>query len=644
MTFGEPGILWLLLVIPPGLVAFFWWSWRKRQQLMGRFIAARLLPGLLAGVSPMRHKLRVGLLAGASAFVLAALARPQWGFTWQEVKQRGVDIVVAIDCSKSMLAEDITPNRLARAKLAALELMQRARTDRLGLVAFAGSAFLACPLTIDDAAFGQSVGALDVNTISQGGTAIASAIEIALTAFKEGDNHKLLVLMTDGEDHDPGAVAAAQAAANAGLRIYAIGLGTPEGELMRVRDAQGRVDYVRDEEGNVVKSRLNEQLLNEIAAASPGGLYLPLRGAQTINALYERGLAALPKSEHQEKLVKQFHQRFHWPLAAAILLLIAETLLPDRRRQNKPAAKMQPAKASPAAAVALVLALALPPSAVGASPGGALREYKAGNYDQALKDYEQLLKRKGDDPRLHFNAGTAAYRNGQYDDAARQFDQSLATPDLQLQESAYYNRGNSHFWLGEQSADAAQRKANWEKALKDFEFSMKLNPQDADAKFNHEFVKKRLEELKQQQQQQDKSQQDKSDQQDPDQRPQSESSKQDQEKQTPQQDQQQQPEPGQDQNRQREDQQNQRQSQQQNGEQSQQQQQGSPKEQPQQQPMAQAEEEKKAEQEKEAQALAAGQMTPEQARQLLDAQKGQEKMLSQKLQKPADPNRKFKDW
>jgi Ca-activated chloride channel homolog len=645
MSFANAELLWLLLVIPPGLIAFFWWSRRRRDELMRRFIAARLLPALLAGVSPLRYRFKAGLLVLASTCLIIALARPQWGFSWQEVKQRGVDIVVAIDCSKSMLATDITPNRLARAKLAALELMQKARTDRLGLVAFAGSAFLACPLTIDDAAFGQSVDSLDVNTISQGGTALAGAIETSLTAFKEGDNHKVLVLMTDGEDHDPGAVEAATAAAQAGLRIYTVGIGTAEGELMRVADEQGRVDYVRDEQGNVVKSRLNEKLLNEIAGSTEGGFYLPLRGARTIETLYERGLATLPKSEHQEKLVKQYHPRYHWPLAAAILLLIAEVLLPPRGGTQSRARPIQASAASaltgPATAL---LALFLASTAGAASPGRALREYRAGNYDQALKDYEQLLQRKSDDPRLRFNAGAAAYRNGQYDEATKQFDRALSTPDLQLQESAYYNRGNSLFWLGEQSPDPNQRKQSWERALKDFELSMKLDPTDADAKFNHDFVRKRLEELKQQQQQND-SPQDKSDQQNQDQQPQGDSSKQDQDKQQQQQQQQ-------DQQQTQKERQDQAQQPQQSGDQEQQQQaqqqrQSSPKENDQQQQQSQPlgdSKGQKEQQEKETQAAAAGQMTPEQARQLLDSQKGQEKMLSQKLQKPLDRTRRFKDW
>jgi Ca-activated chloride channel family protein len=218
--------------------------------------------------------------------------------------------------------------------LAALDLMQQARSDRLGLVAFAGSAFLQCPLTIDDAAFRQSVQALDVNVIPQGGTALAEAIETALTAFKEADNHKVLVLMTDGEDHDSGALEAAKKAAESGLKIFTIGIGSKEGELLRVKDAKGRTDYIRDELGNVVKSHLNEGLLQEIAGATKA-VYFPLRGAKTVDTLYRDWLAPLPKTDSEEKLIKQPHERYHWPLALAILLLVAEILLPERKREPK---------------------------------------------------------------------------------------------------------------------------------------------------------------------------------------------------------------------------------------------------------------------------------------------------------------------
>ena len=341
MNFASPHMLWLLLAIPPALLGFFWWSGRARQRLLTQFIQARLLPGLTIGLSATRYKFRVGCLVLAVACLILALARPQWGFDWEEIKQRGLDIVVAIDTSKSMLAQDIQPNRLARAKLAALELMQRAKSDRLGLVAFAGTAFLQCPLTIDDAAFRQSVEALDVNIIPQGGTALAEAIQTTLTAYKEGENYKILVMLTDGEDHDSGALEAAEAAAKEGLRIFTIGIGTAEGELLPTT--------VRDEQGNVVKSHLNERLLQQIAGATEGGFYLPLRGAKVIDTLYDEGLAKLPKAQHQEKFVRQYHERYHWPLAAAILLLLVELLFPERKREPRP--RSVPAERTSATAV-----------------------------------------------------------------------------------------------------------------------------------------------------------------------------------------------------------------------------------------------------------------------------------------------------
>jgi Ca-activated chloride channel family protein len=501
MNFANPHMLWLLLAIPPALLAFFWWAGRTRQRLLTQFIQARLLPALTIGISATRRKISMGCLVLAVICLILALARPQWGFDWEEMKLRGLDIVVAIDTSKSMLAEDIAPNRLARAKLAALELMQRARADRLGLVAFAGSAFLQCPLTIDDAAFRQSVEALNVNIIPQGGTAIAEAIETALTAFKEGDNYKVLVLFTDGEDHDSGALEAAEKAAKDGMRIFTIGIGTAEGELLRIKNAQGGSDYIRDEQGNVVKSHLNERLLQQIGGATEGGFYLPLRGAKAIDTLYDQGLAKLPKAEHQEKFVRQYHDRYHWPLAVAIVLLLAEMLFPERKRESKArAAATAPALSGAKTLVFLLLVL---PAAVRGSPASALREYKAGNFDQAVKEYEQLLKRKSDDPRLHFNAGAAAYRNHQFEEAAKQFNATLASPDLKLQGQAYYNEGNALFHLGEQNSDPKKRTESWEKAIQDYQSAVKLNPMDADAKFNYDFVKRKLEELKQQQQQKD---------------------------------------------------------------------------------------------------------------------------------------------
>jgi Ca-activated chloride channel family protein len=492
MRFEHPQILWLLLVIPPALLAFFWWATRSRQKLLVQFIEARLLSQLTVGISPARQKIRFGCLVFAVTLLVVTLARPQHGFDLQEVEQRGLDIVVAVDTSKSMLATDIAPNRLARAKLAALELMQKAGTDRMGLVAFAGDAFLECPLTIDNTAFQQCVQALDVNAIPQGGTAIASAINTTLTAFKEDSRYKVLVLFTDGEDNDTGALEAAQNAAKAGLKIFTIGIGTAAGDLLRVTEANGNSDYVRDEQGNVVKSHLNEALLQQIAGAA-GGFYLPMRGANAIDTLYERGLAPLPKSEGRERLVRRYHEQYHWPLALAMLLLLAELFLPERKKSTvqSPQSKVE------ATTLATLIAILLLPIAANASPASALREYKSGSYTNALAEYERLAEVHTNDLRLAFNAGVAAYRATNFDTALNAFQSATLSPDLKLQQQAHYNLGNTLYRQGElkfepDTEGLTALEESWQRAIKSYEHAAELNTNDTDVACNLAFVKKQL--------------------------------------------------------------------------------------------------------------------------------------------------------
>jgi Ca-activated chloride channel family protein len=499
MRFEHLQILWLLLVVPPAMILLFWFANRQKQKLLAQFISARLLPVLTTGISPARQKLRFAFLILAVAFLIVALARPQHGFDLEEVQQNGLDIVVAIDTSKSMLATDIAPDRLERAKLAALELMQRASADRLGLVAFAGDAFLECPLTIDNTAFQQSVQALNVNSIPQGGTAIAEAINTALTAFKEKSHHKALMLLTDGEDNDSetGALAAAQNAAKDGLKIFTIGIGTAAGDLIRVTDANGNSDYVRDEQGNVVKSHLNENLLQQIAGAT-GGFYLPLRGADTMDTLYERGLEPLPKSESSEKLIRRYHEQFQWPLAIAILFLLAEIFLPERSSQTATKSKVQsPKSKAETAAVAILIAFLFLPVAANASPASALSDYKSGNFTNALTEFSRLAEIQTNDFRLVFNAGAAAYRATNYDAALQNFQLVTLSPDLKLQQQAFYNLGNTLYRMGElkftPSAEGLDAMVEtWTNAAQCYAHAVQLNTNDADAAFNFDFVKSQL--------------------------------------------------------------------------------------------------------------------------------------------------------
>jgi Ca-activated chloride channel family protein len=498
MNYEHPQIRWLLLVVPPVLALFLWWSSRQRQRLLAQFIQTRLRSQLTVGVSPAREKLRLVLLILAVELLIYALARPQHGFDLQKVEQRGLDIVVAIDTSKSMLAEDIAPNRLERAKLAALDLMQRSKSDRLGLVAFAGDAFLECPLTFDNTAFEQCVRALSVNTLPEGGTAIATAIQNAQKAFKEGDHFKVLVLFTDGEDNvNPDeALAAARDAARAGLKIFTIGIGTAEGTLLRITDPNGNSDYIRDPDGNVVKSHLNETLLRQIAAAT-GGFYLPLRGANTMETLYEQGLAPLPKSEGEERLVRRYHEQYYWPLTAAVLLLLAEMFLPERKRAAKPAGPAASTSTGVVRAAVVVMLFCILPVTALASASGALREYNAGNYTNALQEFEQLAQAHTNDLRLVFNAGAAAYRGTNFDAALTDFQTATWSPDLKLQQRAYYNLGNTLYRQGElkfepDTASLDTMEETWQQAVKSYEHAVELNTNDADAVYNLGFVKKQI--------------------------------------------------------------------------------------------------------------------------------------------------------
>jgi len=638
MNFASPHLLWLLLLLGP-VLALLLWSWRVKQRLLTQFISPRLVESLVAGVSKQRQKIRLALFVTAVALGLVSLARPRWGFSLEELRQSGLDIVVAIDTSKSMLADDVQPNRLQRAKLAAIDLMRLAQSDRLGLVAFAGSAFLQCPLSLDEGAFRQSVDFLDVSVIPQGGTALTEAILTARSAFKEEtENHKILVLFTDGEDTEDaeGALEAAREARKEGLRIFTIGVGTPNGEILSSTDPYGNRVFIKDAQGNVVKSRLNETLLQQIAKETDG-FYLPLTGARAMDVLYERGLAPLPKSEFSATTRRQFHERFQWFLGAAILLLLAEMLFPERKRgQMSSRFKVQSSK--PAAVAALVLLWA--GTAFG-SVNEALKDYERGKFSKARSEFERLARQKPDDTRLRYNAGAAAFKDEDYDTALKHFNAGLSSPDLKLQEQSYYNLGNTHFRLGEKTEDAKSKQQQWEQAIRQYETALKLDPNDADAKTNIEVVKKKLEELKQQQQQQQQNQQDQNKDEKKEDEQKQEQQKQDQQKQDEQQKKEKSEQDNQEQQKQEQEKKDQ-----QSQQQKEQQQQGEQRKQEQQQAQDQRGQEpgKEAQQQNYARVM---QMTPQQAQQLLDALKAEERAMifqpqNTRTNKPRD--RVFKDW
>lgn len=523
MSFAHPSVLVLCLAALPVLGIFFWWAWRVRCRLIEQFIPIRLQEALPTGLSPRRIHTRALLLALAVASLLAALARPRYGMGSTEVNQRGLDILIGIDTSRSMLAEDAGPGitRLQRARLAALDLARSAKRDRVGLIAFAGTAFLQCPLTVDDEAFRQSVDGLDTGIIPQGGTALGPAIDTALEAVStEQDNVRVLVLFTDGEEHEPGALDAAKRAQSKGLRVYTVGVGTTRGEVIRLRDANGVESFLKDDQGNVVKSSMNEPLLRELAAAT-GGFYLPLQGAKAMEELYTKGLQPLPRSEFSSRLVQQYRERFQWPLALALVFLMAEFHVPERGRDRNggrstfgPSLRPTPQSVGPrnfpAATATSALPMLLPfglallgalagACSASASPRSAFRQFERGEFEAAQGEYERLARERPDDQRLGFNAGVSAYRAQDFGKAAEHFSDALRSTDLGLQRDAFYNLGNTQFRRGQAASDTEERSKLWEQAIRNFDSALKLAPDATNALQNRDFVRRQLEELRRQQ-------------------------------------------------------------------------------------------------------------------------------------------------
>lgn len=498
MQFVHP---WIALVALPALLAALWAlarTERRKRDALGRFATSRLVERLTASVSPSRRRAKRALLAAAVGALLLALARPQWGWRDEEIHRRGTDLLFAVDTSKSMLAQDVHPNRLARAKLAVLDLLDRLEGDRVGLIAFAGTAFLQCPLTLDHDAFRTSLDAMDTNIIPKGGTDLAKALREAIVALgNAATGQKILLLLTDGEDLEQDGLAAAREAARAGLRVFTIGVGTPNGELVPVPGPNGTLDFAKDPEGRVVKSRLDEKRLAEIARIT-GGLYQPL-GAQGdgLLAVYQKGLSSLSR----ERILSRHHrtpiERFPWFVGLALLLLATEWMLGDRRRLPRPAA------AAPRllGATALLSAAFLAPPAR-AALWSADQAYREGRFREARAAYEKAAKRDPNAPEIQFNLGASAYRTGDYKTAASAFLKAAKTAKTpELPPKALYNLGNALYRVGEstEKMNPDETIKTWEQAIQAYDQALKRKPEDADAKFNRDFVQRKLDALKKQQ-------------------------------------------------------------------------------------------------------------------------------------------------
>ncbi|MBR3583691.1 MAG: VWA domain-containing protein [Kiritimatiellae bacterium] len=609
MNWGAPHILWLLLALPV-------WLWaahrllRARRRRLAAWVDEKNAPFLLPGRNPAAAARRIWLRTLALACLILALARPQWGFHWEEITRRGLDLLVVLDTSRSMTAADIKPSRLQQAKWGIHDLLRALRGDRVGLIPFAGSSLLQCPLTTDYAAFAMTLDDLYCGIIPRGGTAIAQALRTAIDSFPNDTTaDRCILLVTDGEDHEGDPLSLLPELKEKGIRLYAIGIGTLEGEMIP-GDASTGSAYFKDRKGQIVKTTLHEDILQQLATSTGGAYVRSAAGDTGLERVFRESIDKLKRTEAESRTARINEERFQWPLLLSLLLLLLESLTPDRSVGARAARPLFQNKSASFIIILATLPLLSPAPARAQSPRplftAGLADLAASNYPSAASNFLAAAELAPTNnlpaaPAL-YNAALATAAAGDPDAASTLLAESArAIPDLDAQARAYYNRGNTLYALSDADPTSTNAPALIAEALQSYENAIALAPSAPDYKANYELALLKQQQIQQQQQQQ---QQQQNKDQSQDQQNQDQSSSDDQQ-QSQQQDQQQEQ-----QQEQQEQAQQQSQSQSQESQESQESQQQS---------------------QQQSQEPPSEQMTPEEATQLLDAMRAREQSQRDQL-------------
>ncbi|HSR68032.1 MAG TPA: VWA domain-containing protein [Acidobacteriota bacterium] len=323
-------------LLVPLLALFLWWAWRRKKQVLQTFAGSRLAPKLAQMVNRRAPLYKALLLVVALTLLITALARPQFGTRLETVRREGLDIIIALDVSESMLAEDIAPNRLEKAKHAVSSLIRRLDGDRIGLVAFAGEAFVQCPLTLDYGAAQMFLRSMDTQLLSVPGTNLGKAVELSLKAFQSGEmKHKVLILITDGEDHQGQPLEKAEEASDQGVTIFTVGIGSPQGVPIPEFDQRGRrVGFKKNQQGEVVTTALDEASLERIAETAQGRYFRATPGEDELAELAGE-IESMEKRELDSQQFRRYEEQFQLFLGAALLLLLGEFFVPERRKPSR---------------------------------------------------------------------------------------------------------------------------------------------------------------------------------------------------------------------------------------------------------------------------------------------------------------------
>ena len=481
---GAPQLLWLLVLVPALAALLVLGAWLKRRALR-QLADPTLVPRLTDSRSARWSAAKVACVLSGLVFMIVAAARPQWGEKLQVVKGRGIDVVIALDASRSMLATDIPPSRLERAKVQLASLLDNLSGNRVGIVAFAGTAQIMCPLTTDVEAAKLYLDIIDPTNMPVPGTNIERAVQAAASLFGPSeDASRALVLITDGDNLDGDPAQATRIAMAEHMRLFAVGVGTPEGSTIPEAGSSG-TSYEKDENGKIVMSRLGERLLLVMAKATDGRYFR----AESINldalvgALDQVQKKAITGGEYVE-----YEERYQAFLLVAFLLLFAGTLISDRRGAWFPDAarglrgltKLLPRGRTPSRlAMLLVLAGILAASRAGADVGSSMRRglelEKQGKLADAAKAYQEALVLEPDNVRIRYDLGRVLYQQKQFDDAADHFQLGLLSKQKTVRAHALYNLASTQF-----------KQGKLDEAIAGYSLALIQDPSDLEAKQNLE--------------------------------------------------------------------------------------------------------------------------------------------------------------
>ena len=529
---AQGGYLLLILLIPLMFIAY-WLMRRIRRRRIARFGDPELVARLTPEVPRRKGWAKLTLLSIAMFFLAIGMARPQIGATLKERQIKGAEIMVVLDVSNSMLAEDYSPNRLERAKLAISKLVDELQGDRIGLIIFAGESFVQLPITSDYVSAKIFLNSITTESVPVQGTALGEAIRTAIRGFtSESEHSRAIILITDGENHEDDPVAAARDAVDMGARVFCIGVGSPEGKPIPMDGS-----LLKDKDGNIVVTRLDEQTLRDIASTGQG-LYVRAGNSEFgLNPVIDE-IRTLQDKEFQSVVFEEFDEQYMYFFAIALVFLLLEFFMSDTR--NRRSLFGRSGKVLTVAAALLVFSpAALPAQSDRSEVRAGNKDFKNGQYREAEIDYKRALIADSASVAARYNLGNALYKAESYNEAELYFkDLGDTLKNLSPSKASdyFHNSGN-----------LALKQKKYQEAVEAFKESLRLEPDNFETKSNLAYAQKMLKDQQQNQQSQNQQQQQQDQNQDQDQQNQDQNNDkqndQDQDQQQQQQDQPQQDQP-----------------------------------------------------------------------------------------------------